>query len=109
VSDLLSLVSTLKSDVERLSARIDDFERRQSAAHTEADLPIIGMVSIAHAIGLKGPKTLRNWARDIDLAERHKLALLLKRTPSRRWMTTRRLIANWQRATTANPWEAGTR
>jgi len=104
VSDVLSLVTSLKTDVERLSARIDDFERRQSA-QPEADEPIYGMRSIASALGLRSARTLRNWARDVDLAERHRLPLLLKRNPSGRWFTTARLIANWRRGTESNPWQ----
>lgn len=105
MTDVLSLVVSMQSDIRRLSNRIDDFERRQSAERSDIDEPIFGLRLVASAIGLKSAKTLRKWATDLDLTEKHQLQMLLKRNPSGRWFTTRRLLNQWRRAIAANPWE----
>jgi hypothetical protein len=107
LNEVMEEVSDLRAEVKQLLSRQDASERALAAGMTgtDADEPITGMRAIAAAIGLKSVKTLRGWASDVDLAERHKLAMLLKRTPSGRWSTTRRLIQQWRRATATNPWE----
>lgn len=106
LGEVMEDISALRTQVEKLLSRQEATERALSLgmAGADADEPITGMRAIAAAIGLKSVKTLRGWASDVNLAERHRLALLLKRTPSGRWVTTKRCIANWRRATAVNPW-----
>jgi hypothetical protein len=105
--EVLEEVADLRSQVEGLLERQALTERAlaQGMAGADADAPIYGLQRIARAIGLKSRQSLRHWITDVDLAERHRLAMLLKRTPSGRWMTTPRLVGQWRRATETNPWE----
>jgi hypothetical protein len=105
--EVLEEVADLRAQVEGLLERVALTESAfaRGMAGADSDEPIYGLQRIARAIGLKSRQSLRHWITDADLAERHRLAMLLKRTPSGRWCTTRRLIANWRRATEANPWE----
>jgi hypothetical protein len=93
MSDVLSLVSSLKSDVQRLSARVDDFERRQSA---ERDLDrVLSVAEAARAIG-KAPVTLRHWLGDVQLFRRYQLAALVRKDPTNHWVSSPRLVARWK-------------
>lgn len=99
-------VGELRAKVDRLAGRLEAAERALESGMSKPDeeTPIIGLPAIARALGLKSSKTLRRWAERLELAEAHSLPMLLKKTPSGRWMTTRRLILNWSQATATSPW-----
>lgn len=93
MSDVLSLVSSLKVEVQRLSARVDDFERRQSA---ERDIDkVLSLRETATAIG-KAPSTLCHWLGDAQLFERHQLGALVRKDPTGHWASSPRLVARWR-------------
>jgi len=91
--EALALVGALRTDVRRLSARVDDFERRQSA---ERDIDrVLSLKETAAAIG-KRPSTIRHWIADAQLFDRHHLAALLRKDSSGHWTSSPRLVARWR-------------
>lgn len=94
MSDVLALVSSLKSDVQRLSNRVDDFERRQSAERGDLDR-VLNLRETAAAIG-KSPVTVRHWISKAEFFDRHQLAVLLRKDVSNRWTSSPRLVAKWR-------------
>jgi hypothetical protein len=94
VTDVLALVSSLKSDVQRLSARVDDFERRQSAERPDLDR-VLSVKETAAAIG-KSACTFRHWLGNAALFDRHLLGALLRKDTSGRWVSSPRLVARYK-------------
>ena len=85
-----------------LEQRVADLESIVRLA-PDVDTPITGLRRIALAIGISA-SSLRRWVSDIDDAQRHKLATLLRKNASGRWFTTKRLITKWRAATAVEPW-----
>jgi hypothetical protein len=87
-------VGALRSEVRRLSNRVDDFERRQSAERGDLDR-VLNLRETAAAIGKAAP-TLRHWIADAALFDRHMLAALLRKDSSGRWVSSPRLVARYK-------------
>lgn len=91
--EALEDMGALRSEVRRLSARVEDFERRQSA---ERDLDkVLNLKETAAAIG-RSASTVRHWISNAELFDRHQLAVLLRKDDSGRWTSSPRLVAKWR-------------
>lgn len=92
MSDVLTLVSSLQVEVRRLSARVDDFERRQGFADLDR---VLNLSETATAIG-KRPSTLRHWLADAVLFDRHQLGALVRKDSTGHWVSSPRLVGRWR-------------